>query len=70
MCEDLSKEELSIRVINTEIPEGKWLIAAMAMLTTESRTTQHPDECFRDVDILAKHIYGDQKPKEVTSEVY
>ena len=47
--------------INTDIEEGKLLLAALAIITTESRTSQTPDEVLKDVIDLSKKIYEDGK---------
>ncbi len=47
-----------INQINIDCEEGKLLIAALAMLTTESRLTQTPDEVLEEVSKLKEQIYA------------
>ena len=47
----------TISEINTDIQEGKLLIAALAKITTESQTDKTPDEVLEQVTKLANEIY-------------
>lgn len=51
--------KMNLSSINTNVTEGRLLMAAMAMLTTESRTNQTPDQCLADVITLADKMYED-----------
>jgi sulfopyruvate decarboxylase TPP-binding subunit len=46
-----------IKEINTEIPEGKLLMAALAIITTESRTDKTPYEVLEIITKLSKEMY-------------
>ncbi len=48
---------MSIKDIDTNTPTGRLLMAALAMLTTESRTHQAPDETLSDVIDLKNEMY-------------
>lgn len=47
--------------VDTNLVEGKYLMAAMAMLTTEGHTTETPDEVLGKVHDLAVQMYGEIK---------
>lgn len=51
------KEELDITLINLDTKEGKWLFAALAMITTELRTNKTPGEVLHEIDLLAKDMF-------------
>jgi hypothetical protein len=51
----------SISDINTDTPEGKLLMAALAKLTTESQTDKEPDTVLQQCIDLAKHMYKDSE---------
>ena len=48
----------TIRDINTNIEEGRFLMAAIAILTTTSRTMNTPDEVLKEIQAMKKIIYG------------
>lgn len=47
----------NIQDINTDIEEGKLLIAALAKITTESQTDKTPNEVLQQVVKLKSDIY-------------
>jgi len=47
----------NINDINTETVEGKLLLASIAIITTESRKDQTPDEVLKSIEILAKNMF-------------
>lgn len=49
----------NISAINTNCPEGRLLMAALAKLTTESQKDKTPDEVLRQCINLADHMYKD-----------
>lgn len=51
--------------IDTNTTEGKYLMAAMAMLTTESRASETPDEVLSVIHDRATQMYGEIKEPEV-----
>lgn len=51
--------------IDTNSTEGKYLMAAMAMLTTESHTSETPYDVLSQVHNLAVKMYGEIKEPEV-----
>ena len=42
--------------INTEILEGRLLLAALAIITTESRTDKTPDQVMKAIEVLADQM--------------
>jgi len=52
----------SISDINTETIEGRYLMAALAKLTTESQTDKQPDEVLWQCGTLQEYMYGDKPP--------
>ena len=57
---------MKIADINTETLEGKLLVAALAMLTTESRKDQEPDKVMSDVINLKNNMF---MPKSELPEI-
>jgi hypothetical protein len=51
------RRPLDLRNINTSTKEGKWLLAAIAKLSTESQTDKHPDEILQQIDKLSTHMF-------------
>ena len=51
---------MDIGKINTESKEGKWLLAAMAVITTECRTSKTPNEVLGELNNLKNVMF----PKE------
>ena len=47
----------SINEINTDIPEGKLLLASMAKITTESQTDKTPNQVLRQLNKLSKKMF-------------
>lgn len=56
---------LNIRDIDTSTKEGRWLLAAVAKLSTESQTDKHPDEILQQVDKLSMQMFDDPTPKSI-----
>lgn len=54
----------NLSMINTNTHEGRFLIAAIAKITTESQTDKTPDEVLGQVSELADRIYKDAAPIE------
>ena len=52
----------NISAINTNCPEGRLLMAALAKLTTESQTDKTPDEILGQCTELANDMYKDTEP--------
>ena len=48
---------MEINSINTTSKEGKWLMAALVMITTESRTDQTPMEVLDVINNLADEMF-------------
>lgn len=48
---------MTVNEINIYIEEGKMLIAALAFITTTSRTNNTPDEVFEEIRALKNKIY-------------
>jgi hypothetical protein len=55
----------SIEEINTNIPEGKLLLAALAIITTESRTDQTPDQVLQVVVENSYSIFNHNTSNEI-----
>jgi hypothetical protein len=51
----------TIKEINIDTPEGRHLMAAMAIITTESRTDKTPDEVYNSILELADEMYPEKK---------
>lgn len=66
----------SISQINTDSIEGKYLMAALAKITTDSQTDKTPDEVIKQVGELQTYMYSkEQLPKieaviEVAEKIY
>lgn len=45
--------------VDTSTEEGKMFMAALAMITTESRTHQEPDAVIEEIQKLKKHMYDE-----------
>lgn len=65
----------SISQINTDSVEGKYLMAALAKITTESQRDKEPDTVLRQVGELQEHIYSKEQSKteaviEVAENIY
>lgn len=50
---------ISISIIDTNRHEGRWLMAALAKISTESQTDKEPDIIFQQVATLAHEMYKD-----------
>lgn len=50
---------MNLSQIDTGIIEGRLLIAALSVLSVESRTHQEPDEILYDIIVLQSEIYKD-----------
>jgi len=46
--------------INTDIEDGKLLLAAIAKITTESQTDKTPDEVLGQLNILSKQMFKEE----------
>lgn len=64
--EDVIKYPSVIGSIDISKKDGKRLMAALAIITTECRTNKTPDECIKEIDDLAYEMY---KPKTLREEV-
>ena len=49
----------SINEINTDTIEGKYLLAALAKLTTESQRDKEPDEVLAQIRELSAHMFSE-----------
>lgn len=68
--ESNSTELKTLKQINLESIEGRYLLAAMAKITTESQTDKTPDEVLDQLTELQKHMYKDSPPViNLTTEV-
>lgn len=47
----------TVNQINTETPEGKLLLAALAKITTESQTDKTPDQVIEQLNTLSKEMF-------------
>ena len=47
----------NINEINTELEEGRLLIAALSKLSTESQTDKTPYEVLEQLNVLSRQIY-------------
>ena len=52
---------MEINGINTDSKEGRMLVAALAMMTTENRTHMTPDDVLVDIVERTHHIYHEEK---------
>ena len=48
-----------LNTINTEIEEGKMLLAAIAKITNESQTNKTPNQVIRQLNKLKKRMVWD-----------
>jgi hypothetical protein len=63
------KQLNSISDIDSDTAEGRALLAALAIITTESRTSQTPYEVLADINALSDKMYS-PKPKEVHGAIF
>lgn len=54
----------NLSAINTNTPEGRFLMAAIAKITTESQTDKTPDEVVGQLSELVDRMYEDADPIE------
>ena len=47
----------SLNKINYQTEEGRLLMAALAIITTESRTNKTPDEVIEELNKLSEHMF-------------
>lgn len=53
-----AKKIKSLEEINTDIPEGRLLMAALAMLTTQCYTDKTPDEIIEKAEKLVAVMFA------------
>lgn len=51
---------ININVIDSSTRDGRWLLAAMAVITTESRTEHTPDQVLGYLEELQKEMFKEQ----------
>lgn len=56
----------SIRDINTDVEDGKLLLAAIAKITTESQQDKTPVEVLEQLNKLKDHMFKDEIEKDNT----
>lgn len=54
------KKIVDIIDINTKLPEGKLLLAALAKLTTESQTDKTPYEVIEQLNNLSNSMFDNE----------
>lgn len=57
----------TLNEINYQIDEGKLLMAALAIITTECRTNKTPDEVITELNKLSEHMFRTELLKMETS---
>ncbi len=53
---------LTTNNINTSTKEGRYLLAAIAKITTESQTDKSPDDVLQQLDELQQEMFKDAEP--------
>ena len=56
----------TLNEINYQTDEGKLLMAALAIITTECRTNKTPDEVIEELNKLSEHMFRTELLKTET----
>jgi len=66
---DIKKEvepnQIDLNQIDSSIKEGKWLMAAVSIITTTSHRDKTPMEVMGIVDRLSKKMFGEKEVENV-----